>query len=73
MLIPASDSSSSETHTADRSQDMCGWFHPTHANRAPSGDGRGAATKPPASTRVTTRRDPSVATATTRWPVPEWS
>ena len=48
---------------------MDGWSQVTQASQRPSGDGRGAATKSPWSTRGTTDCDPSVGTATSRCPV----
>src|SRR5665647_3941854 len=71
ILIPESDSAKSANHSSDPSHDMWGWLQVTQAKCEPSGEGRGAATKSPASTRGTSRNEPSVATDTNRCPVPE--
>ena len=61
------------TQTSELSQGMDGWSQVTQASQRPSGDGRGAVTKSPRSTRGTTDWDPSVGSATSRWPVVDFS
>ena len=59
------------TQTCELSQGIDGWSQVTQVSQRPSGDGRGAVTKSPRSTRDTTDWDPSVGSATSRWAAEE--